>query len=247
MQTAAGKFVWPKVCARSGGPSRTAVWQAARERVDLIPLSSVAPRPSIGRRMFRAVTRFCIAVLIGVGATLGWQAYGDTAREMLAAQRSGAGLAAARFRDEAGRRYCSANPALQLEPLASKLEIVRRSVEQLAAQAGTDGQKHRRAAGHRRGYQAEGVVAAAPPRPSPRLAVPQPKPAPAKAAASRAAVIVGASPVACARPALARAALSYEMKRSLPTRARHWLKRLAQSATGSGWQIAHSKVAMRQP
>ena len=44
------------------------------------------PRPSIGKRMLRAVARFTIVVFIGVGVTLGWQAYGDTAREMLAAR-----------------------------------------------------------------------------------------------------------------------------------------------------------------
>jgi hypothetical protein len=41
-------------------------------------------RPSIGRRIFRALTRFSIAVLIGVGATLGWQS--DAAKEMLVAR-----------------------------------------------------------------------------------------------------------------------------------------------------------------
>jgi hypothetical protein len=40
-------------------------------------------RPSIVRRMFRALARFSIAVLIGVCATLAWQSYGDKAREML--------------------------------------------------------------------------------------------------------------------------------------------------------------------
>ena len=34
-------------------------------------------RPSIGKRMFRTLVRFSIAVLIGVGAMLGWQSYGD--------------------------------------------------------------------------------------------------------------------------------------------------------------------------
>jgi hypothetical protein len=43
-------------------------------------------RPSIGRRIFRTLTRFSIAVLIGVGATLGWQSYGDAAKEMLVAR-----------------------------------------------------------------------------------------------------------------------------------------------------------------
>src|SRR5215203_3499853 len=43
-------------------------------------------RPSIGRRMLRRLTRFSIAALIGVGATLGWQSYGDAAKEMVIAQ-----------------------------------------------------------------------------------------------------------------------------------------------------------------
>ena len=37
-------------------------------------------RPPIGKRMLRALIRFSIAVLIGVGATLGWQSYGDEAK-----------------------------------------------------------------------------------------------------------------------------------------------------------------------
>src|SRR5215469_5083038 len=48
------------------------------------PLAS--GRPSIGRRIFRTLTRFSIAVLIGVGATLGWQSYGDAMKEMLVAR-----------------------------------------------------------------------------------------------------------------------------------------------------------------
>src|ERR1700674_1919305 len=39
-------------------------------------------RPSIGRRIFRTVTRFFVAVLIGIGATLAWQSYGDAAKEI---------------------------------------------------------------------------------------------------------------------------------------------------------------------
>ena len=38
------------------------------------------------RRMLRSLGRFSIAVLIGVGATLAWQSYGDEAREVLSAQ-----------------------------------------------------------------------------------------------------------------------------------------------------------------
>lgn len=91
-------------------------------------------RPSIGKRLFRSLTRFSIAVLIGVGATLGWQSYGDEIREMLITQAPALGLllpvptmrspvAAATYPD----------PTRQLAPMASTLDAVRRSVEQLAA------------------------------------------------------------------------------------------------------------------
>src|SRR6266576_2267548 len=40
-------------------------------------------RLSVGRRIFRGLTRFFIAILIGVGGTLAWQSYGDVAREMV--------------------------------------------------------------------------------------------------------------------------------------------------------------------
>lgn len=42
-----------------------------------------AGRSSIGRRMIRSVARFCVAVLIGVGATLAWQTHGDQANEII--------------------------------------------------------------------------------------------------------------------------------------------------------------------
>jgi hypothetical protein len=91
-------------------------------------------RPSIGRRMLRTLVRFSIAVLIGVGATLGWQSYGEEAREMLVAQApalawvlpvptAGSPVMASAYTD----------PTRQLAPMASTLDAVRRSVEQLAA------------------------------------------------------------------------------------------------------------------
>jgi hypothetical protein len=46
--------------------------------------SQVAPRaPSIVRRTLRAIGRFCLAILIGVGITLGWQSYGEQAKELV--------------------------------------------------------------------------------------------------------------------------------------------------------------------
>src|SRR6266851_600082 len=43
-------------------------------------------RPSVGRRIFRTLTRFFIAVFIGVGGTLAWQSHGDSAKEMVIAR-----------------------------------------------------------------------------------------------------------------------------------------------------------------
>jgi hypothetical protein len=91
-------------------------------------------RPSIGKRMFRTLVRFSIAVLIGVGATLGWQSYGDEAKEMLVAQAPALGLL---FPVSTTRSpvmaATSTDTTRQFAPLASTLDAVRRSVEQLAA------------------------------------------------------------------------------------------------------------------
>lgn len=91
-------------------------------------------RPSIGRRMFRTLVRFSVAVLIGVGATLGWQSYGEEIREILIAQAPAVGLL---LPVPSTRPPVSAaaygDPARQLAPMASTLDAVRRSVEQLAA------------------------------------------------------------------------------------------------------------------
>ena len=91
-------------------------------------------RPSIGRRMFRTLFRFSIAVLIGVGATLGWQSYGDTAKEMLVAQAPTLGLVLSVPTTKSPAMAATSTDSMrQLAPLASTLDVVRRSVEQLAA------------------------------------------------------------------------------------------------------------------
>jgi len=137
------------------------------------------PRPSIGRRMFRAVTRFVIVVLIGVGGTLGWQAYGDMAKEMLAARAPEQAWLLSYLPATNPPAAVAANPALQLEPLVSNLEFVRRSVEQLAL-------KQEQMARNIAALQAvdEDIrqkVSSPPPAPvQPAAAIPQPKPAPAK-------------------------------------------------------------------
>jgi hypothetical protein len=78
-------------------------------------------RPSITRRIIRALGRFSIAVLIGVGGTLAWQSYGG---EMVRAWAPSLGwlLPASP----------SAELQAQLKPVALDLAIMRRSVEQLA-------------------------------------------------------------------------------------------------------------------
>ena len=86
-------------------------------------------RPSIGRRIVRTLTRFFMAVLIGVGATLAWQSY--AAREMMAAQVPL--LAWLLPGSETQSPVVAPDPAQQLAPLASNLEVIRRSVDQLAA------------------------------------------------------------------------------------------------------------------
>jgi len=91
-------------------------------------------RPSIGRRIFRTLTRFFIAVLIGIGATLAWQSHGDAARDMVVARApSLAWLLSVSTTKSPAMAATAPDPAQQLEPLASNLDVVRRSVEQLAA------------------------------------------------------------------------------------------------------------------
>src|SRR6267154_3685978 len=91
-------------------------------------------RASIGRRIFRTLTRFFIAVLIGVGATLVWQSHGDAAREMVVARvPTLAWLLSVSATKPPVVAATPPDPMQQLEPLASNLDVVRRSVEQLAA------------------------------------------------------------------------------------------------------------------
>jgi hypothetical protein len=89
-------------------------------------------RPSIGRRIFRTLVRFIVTVLIGVGLTLAWQSYSDAARQMLAARAPTlAGLLP--VSTTKSPVMAAPDPMQQLVPLASNLEVVRLSLEQLAA------------------------------------------------------------------------------------------------------------------
>ena len=137
-------------------------------------------RPSLRRRMFRTLVRFSIAVLIGVGATLGWQSYGNEAKEMLVAQVPMLGLllpvSTPKSLVVAGT---STDTTRQLAPLASTLDAVRRSVEQLAARQEQMAQNIAALRGV--DEDARHKTSAAPPAPAQQAAsTPQPKPPQAK-------------------------------------------------------------------
>jgi hypothetical protein len=91
-------------------------------------------RPPVGRRIFLTFARFFIAVLIGVGGTLAWQFHGDAARELVMARAPTlAWLLSVSTTRSPAVAATSPDPVQQLGPLASNLDVVRRSVEQLAA------------------------------------------------------------------------------------------------------------------
>ena len=144
------------------------------------PLAS--GRPSIGRRVFRTLTRFSIAVLIGVGATLGWQSYGDEAKEMLVAQAPALGLLLPVSTTRSPvMAATSTDTTRQLAPLASTLDAVRRSVEQLAARQEQMAQNI--AALRAVEEDARQKISSAPAAPAPAqqaASMPQPKPPQAK-------------------------------------------------------------------
>jgi hypothetical protein len=107
--------------------------------------------PSIGRRMFRVLTRFFIAVLIGVGATLAWQSHGDDAKQIVrtwapslgwlfppdgpvSAQNAALPQSAPLTQSAAPASAVAVGELVQqIEPITRDLTIVRRSLEQIAA------------------------------------------------------------------------------------------------------------------
>jgi TolA-binding protein len=133
-------------------------------------------RPSIGRRMFRTLSRFSIAVLIGVGATLGWQSYGDEAKEMLVAQVPTLGwVLSVSTTKSPVVAATSTDPMQQLAPLASNLDVVRRSVEQLAAKQEQMAQNIAALRAAEENFRQK--MSSTPPAPAEQAAaIPQPKP-----------------------------------------------------------------------
>lgn len=144
-------------------------------------------RPSIGRRMMRGLVRFSIAVLIGVGATLGWQSYGEEIRELLIAQAPAVGmLLPVPSTRPAGSAAAYGDATRQLAPMASTLDAVRRSVEQLATKQEQMAQNilALRAVEDEVRQKLLPASAATPPAPAPaqppQAAAPQPRPPQAK-------------------------------------------------------------------
>jgi hypothetical protein len=89
-------------------------------------------RPSISERVLRAAARFSFTILVGVGATLGWQSYGDKASVMVTAWAPSLSWL---LPVSATGSPVATLPELveQLKPMSLDLAIVRRSLEQLAA------------------------------------------------------------------------------------------------------------------
>jgi hypothetical protein len=90
-------------------------------------------RPLISGRLTRRLAGFFIAVLIGVGGTLAWQSYGDEAKEMLRTWAPSLGWLIPVSTEAPAPAVTSAEFEEKLKPVALDVAIVRRSVEQLAA------------------------------------------------------------------------------------------------------------------
>ena len=98
---------------------------------------STFKRRSTGKRVVRAFARFFIAVLIGAGATLAWQSYGDAAMKMVRTEAPSLAWllpvsAAKPSLDDQGSTAAAASSP-QLERLELSLLMVRRGVDQLDA------------------------------------------------------------------------------------------------------------------
>ena len=97
---------------------------------------STVKRRSAGKRIVRALARFFIAVLIGAGATLAWQSYGDEAMKVVRAEAPSLAfllpVSTAKALPDDQRSTAAAASSPQLERLELSLLVVRRSLEQLA-------------------------------------------------------------------------------------------------------------------
>ena len=106
------------------------------------PTSNIqkSEKRSIGRRTSRAFARYSIVFLIGIGATLAWQSHSDEAMEMVRTEAPSlawllpvsTATPTPDVQASAAAVVPSAELEQQLKPMAVDLDIVRRSVQQLA-------------------------------------------------------------------------------------------------------------------
>jgi hypothetical protein len=112
-------------------PMRLAIESSHPSSVDEGQVAS--DRPSIVSRKLR-LPHFFIAVVIGIGATLGWQSYGDAAREIVVEQiPTLASLLPVSTTKSRALAATSPEIVQQLLPLTFGINVMRRSVDQLAA------------------------------------------------------------------------------------------------------------------
>src|SRR5215469_6858938 len=140
---------WDKFHADRPGEAMPAAVRPLDQRL------AYAPPRKPWRRPLRALLRFLLTVGLGVGGTLGWQAYGDTAREMAASaypQQLGwlkptdvpvaATAAAPAAPATVGAAASVATPdQQQLAAVSLNLADMRRKVEELAVQVASNQQQ----------------------------------------------------------------------------------------------------------
>lgn len=115
---------WP----RSAAPQRASAF--ANNRL-------ASKRPPLGKRLLHASARFFLAVLIGVAATLSWQAYGDDAQKMVVAQIPSLAWLLPLSPTPSNKPAVSPpDLAQQLNPMALDIVAIQRQVAQLAANQG---------------------------------------------------------------------------------------------------------------
>jgi hypothetical protein len=108
---------------------------AARPGLDAMARSSTGKRqPSVVTRASRRLSRSLIVFCTGVGATLAWQAYGDTARDLIARSWPQLGWLAP-VTESLPQTTAAAGTALpEVQQLAGAIDSMRQSVDQLATQ-----------------------------------------------------------------------------------------------------------------
>jgi len=131
---AANSTVSPKA------PELPADLGAARPVLDVMARSSTEKgRPSVVRRASRKLSRFLIVFCTGVAATLAWQTYGDTARDLIVNAWPQLGWLAPETetlpQPTAVQAPAAAGTALsEVQQLAGAIDAMRQSVDQLATQ-----------------------------------------------------------------------------------------------------------------